>query len=261
MKKYLPFALIALLFAVPAQAQVSKELFAGLQYDVDSTSLTYCTTSEPAQGPGLVKTTGSSATVASFTTSSGALTGLAVGDVLQVLTSPRPGASTPATGTGTTLRVVTAIASVNSITVDAAIDLSATGGYSYSFYRNTCGTAATNGWVSVPNAAQRFAMSVSFEQGDIANLVARWECKQSGIAAPIVIVYPGESSDCGLGAALATDRCIWAQAKAGAADGNLTIVDDAPVFAFCRVGLAYTVSDTAETTTTLEKVTVKVTVR
>jgi hypothetical protein len=227
----------------------SGDFYAGVLYDVDSTTLTYCITSGPMMPQQLIKTTGSSANLAPYVASSAPFRGMAVGDVLSIRTAP----STYA------WRVVTTFTSENAVTVDTAIDLSATGGFAFQWYRNACGTAATSGWFSVAAAANRAGMTVSFLQGDITNLVARWECKQAG--GEIVIVYPGETSDCGLGASLSTDRCSWAAAKAGAADGSLTVVDDAPVYNVCRVGLAYVTADTSDATTNLEKVSVIVTVR
>ena len=258
MTRKLLFALLAALVASTAFAQgsgttVARDFYAGFQYDVDSTNLYYCTTQGPNVGKELIMSTGggSSATLIPSVSSSAPFTGMAVGDVLVIKSLP-PDVSTYSN------RVITTWTSANSIVVDGVITLAS--GTSFSWYRNTCGTAITSGWFAIPANAQRVGMTVQFEQGDIATLSARWECKPTNTW-DIVIIYPGESSDCGLGGTLSTDRCDFAQAVSGTATGSLTIVDDAPVFGFCRVGLAYKTSDTADTTTNLEKITVSVAIR
>lgn len=246
MKKTVLAVLAVLALASTAFAQLGQEKFGGLKYDVDNTGLYYCTTNGPNQNGKLLASTGggSSATLVPATGSSTPFTGMAVGDILQIKT----GESTYA------WRVITTWTSASSIVVDSVITVALSPGAPFTWYRNTCGTAATNGWVATPAGATRVGISVFFEQGDITTLSARWECKTGD---NIVIIYPGESSDCGLGAALSTDRCNWAAAKAGAADGSLTIVDDAPVYDACRVGLAYVTADASDAATNLEKVTVR----
>ena len=271
MKRKILLFLVALALAVPAlRAQTiaggnssAREAAFAIQYNVDSTSLTYCrmegVTGDPYAAPKAVaqriKTTGSSATVDEFVTAGAPFADVLVGDVLQIAT---PTATDPKV---TTLRVVTAKASAAQITVDTAIDLSAAGGFRFSYWKLACGTSTAAGWIRIPPAAARFGMSLTFDQGDITTLVARWECKFAGDGAQSMIVYPGESSDCGPGATLATDRCSWPQAQAGTATGGLTVVDDAPVYTFCRVGLAYVTADTSDATTNREKVTVRLAIR
>ena len=252
MKKVLLFAvLVALLAAGDASAQgPARDGFAGLLYDVDSATLTYCTTTAATQGPSLIMSQGggSSANLVPSVASSAPFTCLAVGDVLSIQTAPGVYA----------YRAITTWTSANLVVVDSAITLVA--GVPFTWYRNVCGTSASAGWVSVPSGAQRVGLTVQFEQGDITSLAARWECRPANTA-NIVIIYPGETSDCGLGGTLSTDRCTFAAAKAGAADGSLAIVDDAPVFGSCRVGLAYVGADASDAAATLEKVTVSVSVR
>jgi hypothetical protein len=68
-----------------------------------------------------------------------------------------------------------------------------------------------------------------------------------------VIVYPGESSDCGIGGTLSTDRCNFATAGVTA---RLTVLVEGNLFSACRVGLAYAASDTSDAGANLEQVTV-----
>ncbi len=254
MRKVLLFLAALAALAAPVGAQPVKDFFAGLEYDVDSATLTYCATAGPNTGDQLIMSSGggSSANLVPSVAGSAPFTGMAVGDVLKITMSTGVSPSTYA------YRVIITYTSANAVTVDSVITIAA--GTSWSWYRNTCGTGATAGWFSVPAAALRMAATVLFEQGDITALVARWECRPVG-SASIVILYPGEGADCGLGATFSVDRCSWPAAQAGTATGSLTVVDDAPQFAACRVGLAYTGADASDAAATLEKVTVSVSSR
>jgi hypothetical protein len=99
---------------------------------------------------------------------------------------------------------------------------------------------------------------MQYDQGDLTALVARWECKGASSFANPVILYPGESSDCGIGGTLATDRCSFATPGITA---RLVVSDDSQSFTYCRVGLAFTGADASDVTVTREKVTVLVSVR
>ncbi len=248
MRKVLLFALVVALAAasVGHTQGATADRFAGLLYDVDSLTLTYCTTTGPIYGPQRIKTTGASADLEPFVAASAPFLGMAVGDVLAI--------ETP---TGTVLRAITVFTSENAVTVDSTITLT---GNSFTWYRNVCGTGIGAGWIAVSSAAQRVGLTVQFEQGDITSLVARWECRHANTG-DIVILYPGEGADCGLGGTLSTDRCDFLAAVAGTASGSLTVVDSSPVFDACRVGLAYTVADASDVGANREKVTVSVSIR
>lgn len=218
-------------------------------YDVDSTSLTYCRlegqNNDPFSGaiPGRsrIKTTGSSATVAEYTTGGAPFTDVAVGDVLIV-----PVAGVP------TFRNVIAKASAASITVDVAINLSAAGGYTWTFRKAICGTAVTDGWIDV-KGANYVLLTSQFEQGDITSLRVRFECKTDGLGAEPVIVYPGESSDCGIGGTLSTDRCDFANASKGI-NSRLSVVLSPAGYSMCRIGFAYDTADASDAGSNLERV-------
>lgn len=243
------------LLASGAFAQgAAKDGALALIYDVDSATLTYCTLSPgpfAAQVPvaAQIKTTGSSTTVVEVTSGTNPFAGVVVGDVLIIQT---PTATNPS---ATTVVAVTAKASAASITVDTAINIT---GNNFGFYHHLCGTTDNDGWFSTSAAAQRVALTVQYDQGDLTALVVRWECKAAGAGANPVVLYPGESSDCGLGGTLSTDRCSFATAGVTA---RLTVVDEGPSFPLCRVGVAFTGADASDATTNLEKVTIKVAIR
>lgn len=254
MRKLLLALLLALVGASSSFAQgPAKDGTLAILYDVDSTSLTYCKTDGPITVNQRIKTVGSSTTVTEFVASSLPFTNIVVGDVLVVQT---PSITNPNL---TTEVAVTAKASGASITVDTAIDLSATGGFLFTYYHHVCGTTSEDGWFAVSAAASRVSITVQYDQGDLGAFVARWECRASGAGKQPVIIYPGGGSNCGgLGFTLATDRC---SATAAGVNARLTVTDTAPGYAQCRVGVAFVSTDTSDATTNLEKVTIKYAVR
>jgi len=257
MKKILAWALGLLALGATSGAQSVTGNFAHL-YDVDSSSLTYCVMTgqngdpfgAPRPGSGLIETASGagSTTVTEFTTDALPFADLAVGDTLII---PKDNSAIPTTQTV----VIVAKASGASITVSSAVDLDGAAGHAFTWMKQTCGTAITNGWVTV-SGMSTVAMTVQFDQGDIDGLRVRWECKASGIGAQPVIVYPGETSDCGLGGTLSTDRCNFTPAGV---TSRLTVLVENNPFAQCRVGLAYASTDALDTTTDLEQVTATVT--
>lgn len=253
MRKTVLAVLAALALASAASAQQSSASFAHL-YDVDALSLTYCVMTgqngdpfgQPISVSARIKTAGGagSTTVTEFTTGEAPFTNVAVGDTLII---QQDNATPPAKQTV----VVTAKASAASITVSSSVDLDNAAGHFFSYLKSTCGTAVTNGWINVENA-RVVSLTVQYEQGDLTGLRVRWECVPKGIGARPVIVYPGQSSDCGLGGTLSTDRCDFATAGETA---RLTIsVTDNP-FQSCRMGLAYHTADASDAAANLEQVT------
>jgi hypothetical protein len=243
-------ALAAFVSVAIAAPQVQKTATFAYLYDVDSATLTYCVMTGQNGDPygqarvvnARIKTTGGpTTTVTEFTGSSNPFTDLAVGDTILV---------TDSAGVRQQLEIV-ARASAASITVSSSVTLELAAGHPFTWLKQTCGTAASDGWIYVGNASQ-VAMTVQYEQGDLGGLRVRWECKPNAIGAAPVIVYPGESSDCGIGGTLSTDRCNFATAGETA---RLTVVVDPNPFAYCRVGLAYVTSDTSDAAANLEKVT------
>ena len=254
MKRLLAVLALVLALGAPARAQVAKEGQLALLYNVNSATLTYCNMrggafAAPTAVVPTIKTTGSSTTVTEVTAGSNPFSSVAVNDVLVIQTP------TSTDSSATTVVAVTARASAASITVDTAINIT---GNKFGFYRMVCGTTDADGWFSIPAAALRVGIGVQYEQGDLDALTVRWECKASGAGAAPVILYPGEGANCGIGGSLSTDRCSFATAGV---TSRVTVVDESPTFAYCRVGLAFAATDAADTTTLREKVTVKVSVR
>jgi hypothetical protein len=243
-----------------AQASAAKEGQLALRYDVDSATLTYCRMAgkngSPFDDPIVVnpriKTTGTSATVTEFTASTNPFNLVSVGDVL-VISTP-----TATDAEAKTSAVVIAKASAASITVDPAVTLTGATGHLFGFYKIACGTTAADGWVAIPPATAQLGLLMQYDQGDLTALVVRWECKGVDPFAEVVILYPGESSDCGIGGTLSTDRCSYATAGV---TSRLEVVDEAPTFSFCRVGLAWTGADASDAGANLERVTVKAILR
>jgi len=252
MKKILSFVVALALVALCADAQPVARRNANFAYlyDVDSTNLTYCVMGGQGGdpfGPAIVgiarikTTSGPTATVEEFTTGGAPFTSISVGDTILV---------TDSAGAAQQL-VVVARASAASITVNTTVTLEATAGHNFTWMKQTCGTAITNGWIRVSDA-RAVSMTVQYEQGDLGSLRVRWECKGLGIGAQPVVVYPGEASDCGIGGTLSTDRCDFTTAGVTA---RLTVSVFPNPFAYCRVGLAYAASDAAENATNLEQIT------
>ncbi len=120
------------------------------QFDLDSASYTYCVTtgqggrvlSQGRQGRARIKSTAASTTVTSFTASSAALDNLTAGDELEIISpSSFNGAEGPVIN-----RLVTAVASDDSITVNSAVTLTDALGHGYTWRQRTCGTTAADGW-------------------------------------------------------------------------------------------------------------------
>lgn len=243
MRKWILAALLALL-ASPAAAQTRSTNFSYL-YDLDASSLTYCVLTgvggDPwgawLPGPGTIETSGSSTTITGVDTDADVFEFVDVGDAIYVALP---------NGTTYTLNVVTN-ADADTITVDTAVNLDIDGGYVWSWKDLTCGTAATNGWISVADAAS-VIMTIQFDQGDLDTLDVAWECKGGGMGAGPIRVYPGPSSDCGDGT-LSTDVCQYTEGQAMAAQIE---VND---FSACRIGMKYGSSDASDAGANLEQIT------
>lgn len=145
--KRLLIGLLLLFLPALASAQDMRKAAFVTDYDLDSASYIYCVTTgrdadpygPPRQGQTAIETSGSSTTVTAVTAGTNPFALLAVGDVILVQTAP---------GT-TATRYITAKASADSITVNTAVNLDIDGGYSFTWFQVTCGTAATSGWIDV----------------------------------------------------------------------------------------------------------------
>jgi hypothetical protein len=158
---FLALLILALLPAIPAQAQSTQATFFSA-YDVSATSPIYCvqtgqngnaTDAPPIRGFAAIITSGSSTTVTSATASTSAFRDVVVGDVLFIRQDP---------AMTTTVRYVTARASADSITINSAVNITAA--TMFSFRHQTCGTAATSGqvnaaWGATANKAVELCVS------------------------------------------------------------------------------------------------------
>lgn len=180
LKLFLLFLLLpTLAFAQPSQ-RVAKLYY---NYDVASTSYIYCkytgTTGSPfgAQMPGYgrIKTTGSTTTVDEFDAASDSFTGMAVGDLLFIRNST--------TGVVSTRRIVT-FSSVSQVVVDAAIDLG-TAGVAFTWMRQSCGTAATDGWVDT-GEFYRLTFERVLTTINATSIQTQVECQLNGVGIQIM---------------------------------------------------------------------------
>lgn len=215
-----------------AQSGAVKAGNLAYKYDVTGTTMTYCATlgkegivfGDFLPGPGRVETTGGAqTTVTGVNAAQNVFADVGVGDIVQF--QFRNG--------NVEHRVVVTNADDDTITVDAAIDLDVTDGVNWGYKTLSCGTGITSGWADVRDL-KTVSLTMQYDAGDMTDLDVVWECKEGGIGAEPVQVYPGPASDCGFGT-LATDVCQFA-----AAGDRLTVVISYNVFAACRVGLAVT---------------------
>jgi hypothetical protein len=234
--------LLIALIAAPVFGEVpqrSREIV--MKYDVDSATMTYCKVDGPFSGKGKVSTTGSSTTVVG--SSSESFSTLAAGDVLRVQTGT--------SARDITVVAVTAVASATSLTIVTAQNWSA--GYAWSYWDQTCGTAATDGWVDLSGLSDR-TIVVSYEAGTTGGggIDVVWECKGASVLSEEVQVYPDNwPSD--VGTALEVN---FADAAVGTKQARRAVRVPEP-WSQCRVGLALQATDDAADAV-LEEVNVEV---
>ncbi len=220
-KERIAFLAALLIAAATAGSAVRTERSIVYKYQLDSATYIYCVTGPALTGPGRVKTTGSSATVAAVAGLSDPFTNVAVGDELNF---------SPSMGT----RVVTARASATSITVDSAISLTDTAGYTFTYTHPTCGTAATNGWF-MPGPGTH-TLTIVYRQGDLTGGVdfSVETRNRSTLGLPIQVLT---------GTVAATTTLV----------NGTTIVLGETTSEF-RVGLKYNTADTSDVTTNAEQI-------
>lgn len=212
-------------------------------YDLDSANLIYCKAegqdndpfAPPVVGGGLVFNYGPGASTQVVSTTSAFLP-VAVGDTLYITV-----------GTTTTAYAVTAISApfYDQVSVTPALDISGNGsggttGYRWSYRKHVCGTAVTDGWVNV-SGASAVGLTTQFEQGDIPGLRVQFECKVDAPGAAPVLVYPGETSECG-GGVLGSHGglfpvCEFATVDKGTSNARFTVMISPNPFSQCRIGM------------------------
>lgn len=168
------FLLLLLLPASASTQNVSQKTATSIfAKDVTGTSYTYCklvgNNTDPFGtayvGPGTIKTTGSSTTVDEAVAGTNPFAEVAVGDLLVIQV-----------GSTVYRRAVTARASAAQITVDTAITLS---GNAWSWYRQLCGTAATDGWFDA-SAAYQINVVTDVATINAASIDVSIECRAGG---------------------------------------------------------------------------------
>jgi hypothetical protein len=235
--------LTALVLAWAGVLNAENPLPLVVNYDLDATSYTYCrhvggaVIGKPKDVFLPITTSGSSTTVTSVA-SNGAFTTVVVGDILY-FNIPQTDAALAATA-GPVTRYVTARASADSITINAAVELPASG-ITFSYTAPECGTTAADGWFGI-------------DSYDAATL-------QIQIAQLNVTGGIDYSLECGLIIGPSTSGIYTSDSVATAnltAVGTTTIALSEP-YNICRLGLKIgSADDGDDLTTNTEQVTVLV---
>lgn len=245
LRPVIAFAVLALALPLLASAQIEERTWVR-EYDVDSATLTFCSSGTLITGTGQLKTSGSSTTVTSAVAGSASLSPIVVGDQLSVVSS---------TG-AETFRTVTAKASNDSITVSSAVDW--TTPVNFRFRKVTCGTDDESGWLPVGDFSQSLSI-VQYEAGDLTGgLSVQWQCRGAAPGSkPMKIHPPTGSTDptvCG-GGTLSTDFCVFATATVGTITNRFGVANPWP-WSQCRVGFKATTADPSDAGANLESVTI-----
>ena len=185
MRKILAF----LLALAPAWAGAQTAHLA-IDYDADATTATYsCYRDQmggffgpPKRGIGQIDTSGSSTTVDAVDATLDVFADLAVGDAIVVVLSGVR-----------TVRTITAKASADQVTVNAAINLSA--GYSFQWWDFESGTGAEDCWIPV-DKHRNFTVTVALDQytGDGNGFDYQVQCRQDAPGASVSNIHPGAST-------------------------------------------------------------------
>ena len=153
---------------------------------VDSTY--YCTyrgislqsIGSPYPVPYKIETSGSSTTVTAVTSTQSPFANLAAGDLIHVYT----------TAGGYQRRLVTAVASNISMTVDTAINLDV-GGITFRYHKQDCGAGDRDGWLPLKGMGEG-TFQIQFSQMTVnAGINYNVECKVDGyLAEEVIIIGP-----------------------------------------------------------------------
>lgn len=221
-------------------------------YDLDATDLTFCRvtgkTGSAYDTTGIkvekyISTSGSSTTT-SEVTDTDPFSGLAVNDLLFVDQAP---------GTiSTLLRAIAVATSASAVVVNSAWDIENGGtGYTFSYFDQTCGTGATDGWVDVEGNSQ-VEVTFAMEQVNVTGGVdLQIQCRKSGLNPQAVQVFPS----------CTTGSCDTYQNYTTAGIASSTTVVDTASWSQCRVGLKIgSADDGGDLTTNAERLTVTLTV-
>jgi hypothetical protein len=154
MKRYLAVLVVLAALVSPVHAQQDPTTYLPLlsDYDLDATDPTYCVTTgvggfasgKARPGFGKIKTDNgglATDTLVSFTTGSGAFTGVSVGDELII-----NGGRTSAAGSDVVLAYVSSVTDENEVVIGPSdLLLEDANGHAYQWRKRACGTGATAG--------------------------------------------------------------------------------------------------------------------
>lgn len=226
MKKLLP-TLVMLLVGLPLWPQdVQTDVYTGvLSFDVDSATLTFCKGAEGFRpGPGSVTNSGSTLTCDGSTGCFAPLSitsGMATGDAVLI-------------GSGNVLNFVTAKASDNSITLDAAPTNNVTS-VGWRFIHFVCGTGADDGWLPLAKFGRQATLVLEInQQNTTTGIDARFECRSSAPQAQPIQVFPSCPAN-------ACNTFQTYTATAGIATRTAVVLSEP--WKECRVGLKLTSTD------------------
>jgi hypothetical protein len=221
-------ALVVLLVLLPSLVYAQNQNVASfaIRYDVDSGTATYCRMEgangspwgAPNQAIGRIKTTGLTTTVDEETAAQAPFTGLAAGDVLLINA-----------GLVQYVRSIVTYTSASQVVVDEALNIA---GASFSWYKLSCGTGITAGWIDVAPGTDK-TLTVQYNAGNLTGgLDVLWQCKAAGPDAQPIQVYPASG--------------VMNLPTAGAAIGTGLVIYEQ--WSSCRVGLAFHTADPADVT-------------
>lgn len=249
--------IVALLVLWPAvawsQVQSVNKARSVSKYDLDSTDFIACVYTgqdgnpwaAPRPGSGTtgtsganIKTSGSSTTVTEVTSGALPFGLLAVGDQIFV---------------NGNIRYITAKASGASITVDSAINIENGGnGYPFTWNKRSCGTGASDGWISV-SGLSRYFLSFHLNQMNATSIEAKWECRNSTDDTNPVNVYPGTlTSGVCPGGTVASNACSYT--AAGQNTRTDVLVENMP-YESCRISMKISTDDGVDTGANAESIT------
>lgn len=204
----LALPLFLFLIASPGGSQtIQQGNYVGVvDFDLDSTTLTYCRGAEsPIQGRFNIKTTGSSTTVVAANAGETPFDAVAVGDLIWAA--------------GLRRQVATKTDGAN-ITVDTAINLDQAGGWPWSYIAFTCGTTASDGWMPIYRGQMT---TIVFELNQVnvtGGIDVRWECRESVTDAQPVQVFPASGFNNYTAAGIASRTAVvveepWQECRVG----------------------------------------------
>ena len=237
--------LMAVLLAGTASAQDIRQGTFITNYDLDATTYTYCVTTginsgffdRNTPGFGNAETSGSSVTVTGVTGANDSFGPPATGDIVFFKKN----------NADPIIRYIVTNADADTITVNAAVDLDVDGGVAFEWRKVTCGTAATSGWMDLAGFTGKKIVFQIDQMVATGGVDFKFECRDNAYVTTSQVVYPGESSDCGTLASLASAVC---NAATGATGSVALVFTPEEQWDACRVGMKIGSADDGDDLTT-----------